>query len=174
MLRPHSSPFSFPNLARSCWKTAVSRSSHALTSMPQETTTLGAPLGAPPGAPLGESQLEPLGAPPCTPAPSHGFYSAAFWRAARKMSLPPVQWRATAPTRHARPSITDRTFHRCPAPSRCVGNRSCLWGGRYTQGMDTIGETSTLCTVCGVTPLDETRCVQCDGESTFQDGTCLE
>ena len=119
MIRSHSSPFSFPNLARSCWKTAVSRSSHALTSMPQETTTLGAPLGAPPGAPLGESQLEPLGASPCTPAPSHGFYSAAFRRAERrnaprKMSLPPVQWRATAPTRHARPSITDRTFSSVP------------------------------------------------------------
>ena len=42
--------------------------------------------------------------------------------------------------------------------------------GRSTQGTATIGETSTLYTVCGVTPLDETRCVQCDGESTFQDG----
>lgn len=135
ILRPHSLPFSFPNLARSCWNTAVSRRSHALISMPQETTTLGAPLGSPPCAHLGESQLEPLGAPPCTPAPSRGFYFAAFWRAGRrnaprKMSLPPAQWRATAPTRHARPAITARTFHRRPAPSRCAGNRSCPWGGQ--------------------------------------------
>ena len=64
ILRPHSLPFSFPNLARSCWNTAVSRRSHALISMPQETTTLGAPLGSPPCAHLGDSQLEPLGAPP--------------------------------------------------------------------------------------------------------------
>jgi hypothetical protein len=66
---------------------------------------LGHLLTRPPGAHLCESQLEPLGAPPCTPAPSRGFYFAAFWRAGRrnaprKMSLPPAQWRATAPTRH--------------------------------------------------------------------------
>ena len=144
MLRPHSSPSNTTIsllailLPQPCALLLENRRFQKLTCPHQHATGDNDSRGTSRRAPRRTSRRVPARASrraPCTPAPSRGFYFAAFWRAGRrnaprKMSLPPAQWRATAPTRHARPAITARTFHRRPAPSRCAGNRSCPWGGQ--------------------------------------------
>ena len=105
MLRPHSSPSNTTTsllailLPQPCALLLEHRRFQKITCPHQHATGDNDSRGTSRLAPLRTSRRVPARASrraPCTPAPSRGFYFAAFWRAGRrnaprKMSLPPAQ-----------------------------------------------------------------------------------